>query len=101
MVEYVSHLDYKKLLKAKGIKEDSDEADNLDYMSSIKITIDNVPPIYGVHKLLPDEFTIDTLSFQYSANLPFDESEGYEVLSATITDPEFASYTKRYHKNSL
>lgn len=97
----MSNLDYKKLLKSKGLKEDSDEADNLDYMSSIKITIDNVPPIYGVHKLLPDEFTIDTLSFQYSANLPFDESEGYEVLSATITDPEFASYTKRYHKNSL
>ena len=97
----MSNLDYKKLLKSKGIKEDSDEADNLDYMSSIKITINDVPPVYGVHKLLPDEFTINALAFQYSANLPFDESEGYEVLSATITDPEFASYTKKYHKNSL
>ena len=95
----MSHLDYKKLLKAKGIKEDSDEADNLDYISSIKITIEDMPPVYGVHKLLPDEFTIDTLAFQYSDNLPFDESEGYEVLSATITDPGLASYTKKYNKN--
>ena len=95
----MSHLDYKKLLKAKGLKEDSEEANNLDFMSTIKITIEDMPPVYGVHKLLPDEFTIDTLAFQYSDNLPFDESEGYEVLSATITDPGLASYTKKYNKN--
>lgn len=91
--------EYKKLLKAKGIKEDSDEAADLDYVSAINITIEDMPPIYGTHKLLSDELTINTLGFSNSPNQPFDESEGYEVLSATITDPDFASYTKKYNKN--
>lgn len=98
---HMSNLDYKKLLKSKGIKEDSDEADELDYMSAINITIEDLPPVYGVHKLLPDELIINYLAFAYDANLPFDDSEGYEVLSATITDPEFASYTKKYNKGAF
>lgn len=98
---HLSNLDYKKLLKSKGIKEDSDEADELDYMSAINITIEDMPPVYGVHKLLPDELIVNYLAFAYDANLPFDDSEGYEVLSATITDPEFASYTKKYNKGAF
>jgi hypothetical protein len=98
---HLSHLDYKKLLKAKGIKEESDEADELDYMSAINITIEDLPPVYGVHKLLPDELIVNYLAFAFDANLPFDDSEGYEVLSATITDPEFASYTKKYNKGAF
>lgn len=98
---HMSNLDYKKLLKSKGLKEDSDEADELDYMSAINITIEDMPPVYGVHKLLPDELIVNYLAFAYDANLPFDDSEGYEVLSATITDPEFASYTKKYNKGAF
>lgn len=98
---HMNNSDYKKLLKSKGLKEESDESDDLDYMSAINITIEDMPPIYGVHKLLPDELTINYLSFALGLNQPFDDSDGYEILSATITDPEFASYTKRYHKNSL
>ena len=98
---HMSNSDYKRLLKSKGLKEDSDEADELDYVSAINITIEDLPPVYGVHKLLPDELIINYLSFTYSPNLSFDDSEGYEVLSATITDPEFASYTKKYNKNSF
>ena len=93
--------EYKKLLKSKGLKEGSDEAADLDYLSSINITIGDMPAIYGVHTLLPDELIINKLSFNYSVDMSFDESEGYEVLSATITDPEFASYTKKYNKNSF
>lgn len=98
---HLTNSDYKKLLKSKGIKEDSDEADDLDYMSAINITIEDMPPIYGVHKLLPDELTVNFLAFSLSSNQSFDDTEEYEILSATITDPEFASYTKKYNKNSF
>lgn len=98
---HLSNSDYKKLLKSKNLKEDSDEADELNYMSAINITIDDMPPIYGVHKLLSDEITINRLAFSYGGDLSFDDSEGYEILSATITDPEFASYTKKYNKGAF
>lgn len=98
---HLSNSDYKKLLKSKGLKEEDDESDDLDYMSAINITIEDMPPIYGVHKLLPDELTINYLAFALGPNQSFDDSEGYEILSATITDPEFASYTRKYNKNSF
>lgn len=98
---HLSNSDYKKLLKSKNLKEDSDEADELNYMSAINITIDDMPPIYGVHKLLSDEITINRLAFSYGGDLSFDDSEGYEILSATITDLEFASYTKKYNKGAF
>ena len=97
----LNNQDYKKLLKSKNIKEGSEEADNLDYMSAINFTIEDMLPIYGTRTLLPDEIIINELAFCYSNNQSFDDSEGYEVLSATITDPEFASYTKKYNKNSF
>jgi len=97
----LNNQDYKKLLKSKNLKEGSEEADDLDYVSAINFTIEDMPPIYGTRTLLPDEVIINELAFQYSNNQSFDDSEGYEVLSATITDPEFASYTKKYNKNSF
>lgn len=97
---HMPNSDYKKLLKSKGLKEE-DESDDLDYMSAINITIKDMPPIYGVHKLLPDELTINYLAFTLGQDQSFDDSEGYEILSATITDPEFASYNKKYNKNSF
>jgi hypothetical protein len=97
----LNNQDYKKLLKSKNIKDGSEEADDLDYMSAINFTIEDMPPIYGTRTLLPDEVIINELAFNYSDSQSFDDSEGYEVLSATITDPEFASYTKKYNKNAF
>lgn len=97
----LNNQDYKKLLKSKNIKDGSEEADELDYMSAICFSIEDMPPIYGTRTLLPDEVIIDYLEFAYSDTQSFDESEGYEVLSVTVTDPDFASYTKKYNKNSF
>lgn len=97
----LNNQDYKKLLKSKNIKDGSEEADELDYLSAICFSIEDMPPIYGTRTLLPDEVIIDYLEFAYSDTQSFDESEGYEVLSVTVTDPDFASYTKKYNKNSF
>lgn len=97
----LNNQDYKKLLKSKNIKDGSEEADELDYLSAICFSIEDMPPIYGTRTLLPDEVIIDYLEFAYSDTQSFDESEGYEVLSVTVTDQDFASYTKKYNKNSF
>jgi hypothetical protein len=70
-------------------------------MSAINFTIEDMPPIYGTRTFLPDEVTINNLEFTCSNTQPFDESEGYEVLSVKVTDPEFASYNKKYNKNAF
>lgn len=97
----LNNQDYKKLLKSKNIKDGSDEAYELDYMSAINFTIEDMPPIYGTRTFLPYEVIINNLEFTHSDTQPFDESEGYEVLSVTVTDPDFASFTKKYNKNSF
>lgn len=95
--------DYRRLLKAAGIKKGSDEEEDFDYPNAIRATIDGtVPPfIYGSESLDPDIAEVTEINYYQEGNKSWDSTEGWEVAKVIVTDLEFTSFSKKYNKNIL
>lgn len=98
---YLKKGEYKKILKARGITEGSTEEENMTYTNALRLTIDTDLPafIYGSEMIDSDYVIID--SIQNSDDDYDNEPEKYKAIKCVVSDPEFASYSKKYNKNSF